>query len=713
MASSWACSRPSCLSLAGLRAVWGSGSCRATFCARASAWRSRVSTESARFGSVLLAEPLHAAGRVEQLLFAREKGVTAGADFDVDHGRGRARDEGIAARALDCRPLIFWMNPGFHCTHPCLIVDGNEGWKYSWHSNLEARFALFIQLTPRGTHRKLFRVSAAEVLQKVPLFSQLSAVDLQRVVEVARDRAYPKNSVILFEDDPGDALYVVAKGQVKVVLIGEDEREVILSVLGEGEFFGEMALIDDEPRSAHVIAMEDSTLLVLRREDFQGILKQTPAIALALLRELSRRLRRVDEKVGSLVLLDVNGRVAQLLLDLADEAGSDKITRRLTHHTIAQMIGSSRETVSRTMRELVDKGYIEISRREILIRDRAALEASAGRSRGGSLGSSEAAACPTSRHFHNLAQGCGVAGTYGLHGDLLGDAGLHPHPRSPHRALRRQYAVRRRGGHRRGQGRGPAGHPGSGPGAPPAGTRAGGAPKTRRAGGEPAVTRALGPYSRVTSLQAVLRPRQPGAHLGPPPGDDGARGGPPPADGPGRVSRPAGRALREAHGAASGAGRVHGGDVPGAGDAPAPPRHHSRLSAHARGGRPEHGICDRQPARAGRAPRDPRLAAQGFRGGPRRGGAAHPRRDVHARGAGRAPGMGPLDVRGGGGAGGRRGREAPGAVPPRARAPGRGNRRPGRGGPPPRAGGKASPPGRGGGGKGGTGPPLSGRRLSA
>ncbi len=219
-----------------------------------------------------------------------------------------------------------------------------------------------------------------DILRKVPLFSQLAPSDLERVSEISRERAYPRNSVILFEDDPGDALYVVAQGQVKVVLIGEDGREVILSVMGEGEFFGEMALVDDEPRSAHVIAMEDSTLLVLRREDFQGILKQTPGIALALLRELSRRLRRVDEKVGSLVLLDVNGRVAQLLLDLADEAGSERITRRLTHHTIAQMIGSSRETVSRTMRELVEKGYIEVSRREIVIRDRTALEASAGRS---------------------------------------------------------------------------------------------------------------------------------------------------------------------------------------------------------------------------------------------------------------------------------------------------------------------------------------------
>ena len=223
-------------------------------------------------------------------------------------------------------------------------------------------------------------MSVTAILQKVPLFGQLAPSELERVAEITRERSYPRNSVILFEDDPGDALYVVAKGQVKVVLIGEDGREVILSVLGEGDFFGEMSLIDEEPRSAHVIAMEDSNLLVIRREDFQAILQQSPGIAMGLLRELSRRLRRVDEKVGSLVLLDVNGRVAQLLLELADEAGSNKITRRLTHHTIAQMIGSSRGTVSRTMRELVEKGYIEISRREILIRDRAALEASAGRS---------------------------------------------------------------------------------------------------------------------------------------------------------------------------------------------------------------------------------------------------------------------------------------------------------------------------------------------
>jgi CRP/FNR family cyclic AMP-dependent transcriptional regulator len=221
-------------------------------------------------------------------------------------------------------------------------------------------------------------MSATDVLKRVPLFSDLSEAELARFADVTREREYPKNSVILFEDDPGDALYIVSSGQVKVVLIGEDGREVILSVLGDGDFFGEMALIDDEPRSAHVIAMRDSQLLVLRRDDFQAQLVAQPKIGLKLLRVLVQRLRRADEKIGGLVLLDVNGRVARLLLDMAEEGGGPKITRRLTHHTIAQMIGSSRETVSRAMRELVDRGLIEVTRREISIRNREGLATLAG-----------------------------------------------------------------------------------------------------------------------------------------------------------------------------------------------------------------------------------------------------------------------------------------------------------------------------------------------
>ncbi len=222
--------------------------------------------------------------------------------------------------------------------------------------------------------------ATVEVVRKVPLFASLSAADLQAFADLCRERSYPRGSVIVFEDDPGDAMYLVGSGQVKVVLIAEDGREVILSVLAEGAVFGEMSVIDDEPRSAHVIAMEDSMLLVLRREDFQNRLRQSPDVAIALLKELSRRLRRADEKIANLVLLDVNGRVASLLLRMAEEEGGDRITRRLTHHTIAQMIGSSRETVSRTMRALVDRGVLDVSRRQILLKDRRHLLLAARRS---------------------------------------------------------------------------------------------------------------------------------------------------------------------------------------------------------------------------------------------------------------------------------------------------------------------------------------------
>ena len=223
-------------------------------------------------------------------------------------------------------------------------------------------------------------MSVAETLRSVPLFSMLREGDIERITLAARERTYPKNSVIVFEDDPGDALYVVVSGQVKVVLTAEDGREVILSVRDHGDFFGEMSLIDDEPRSAHVIAMEDAKLLVLRRDDFQKCLAEIPQIAVGLLRAMCTRLRQADDKIGGLVLLDVPGRVARLLLDMADENDGSQITKRVTHHMIAQMIGSSRETVSRTMRNMVDNALITASRKMITIQNRDALETAAGRS---------------------------------------------------------------------------------------------------------------------------------------------------------------------------------------------------------------------------------------------------------------------------------------------------------------------------------------------
>jgi CRP/FNR family cyclic AMP-dependent transcriptional regulator len=215
-------------------------------------------------------------------------------------------------------------------------------------------------------------------LRAVRLFAHLTEPELVRIAEAARERHYPRNSVILFTDDPGDALYIVLQGEVKVVLVGEDGREVILTILGAGEFFGEMALIDDQPRSAHVIATTDATLLVLRRDDFHRCLEESPRIALGLLRELSRRLRHADDTIGGLVLLEVNGRVARLLLELAGEHGGTDIPRTVTQHTIAQMVGSSRETVSRTLREFQDQRLIGMTKDRIQLLDRPRLARLAG-----------------------------------------------------------------------------------------------------------------------------------------------------------------------------------------------------------------------------------------------------------------------------------------------------------------------------------------------
>lgn len=211
-------------------------------------------------------------------------------------------------------------------------------------------------------------------LASVPLLSGLDPAELARFADMTRERSYPKGSVILFEDDPGDSLFLVKNGRVKVVLIGEDGREVILGILTVGDHFGELSLIDGNPRSAHVIAMDDAQLIVLRREDFRRRVEESPRVAWALLVEISRRLRRADEQIGSLVLLDVDGRIARLLLDAAAESGGQTIEKRLTHQTIAQMIGASRETVSRAMREFQDNGLISVQRRQISISNRAGLE---------------------------------------------------------------------------------------------------------------------------------------------------------------------------------------------------------------------------------------------------------------------------------------------------------------------------------------------------
>ncbi|HEU5219720.1 MAG TPA: Crp/Fnr family transcriptional regulator [Gemmatimonadales bacterium] len=226
-------------------------------------------------------------------------------------------------------------------------------------------------------------LDALDVIRTVPLFRQVPESELSALAQLVHERRAPRGGLILSQGDRGDTLFLIRSGQVKVSVVAEDGREVILSVLGSGSFFGELALLDDEPRSAHVIAMEDTTLLQLRREDFRNRLTLSPDLSVSLLRELSQRLRRADDTIASLMLLDVNGRVANLLLELAREEGGEtgtRITRRLTHASLGQMVGASRETVSRTMRNLVIRSVISVNRRETVLLDTQALRLAAQRS---------------------------------------------------------------------------------------------------------------------------------------------------------------------------------------------------------------------------------------------------------------------------------------------------------------------------------------------
>jgi CRP/FNR family transcriptional regulator, cyclic AMP receptor protein len=212
------------------------------------------------------------------------------------------------------------------------------------------------------------------LLRNVAIFAYLDDAALGGLARFVEPREFGAGAVIVGQDDPGEALYVLASGKVKVVLYGESGREIILSLFRTpGDFFGEMSLLDDQPRSATVIALERSTLLSLSRADFRTHLKAHPRTALEVLAELSRRLRRADEVIGNLALLDVYGRVARWLREQAESDGEETdegvvIRQRPTQQEIAGLIGTSRETVSRALSELARRGHIAVSGKRILLR---------------------------------------------------------------------------------------------------------------------------------------------------------------------------------------------------------------------------------------------------------------------------------------------------------------------------------------------------------
>jgi CRP/FNR family cyclic AMP-dependent transcriptional regulator len=208
------------------------------------------------------------------------------------------------------------------------------------------------------------------VLKAVPLFSSVPDDQLRLLASVVTRKSAARSSMILVAGDATDSLYIVLSGRLKVMMSDSEGKEVILSILGPGEFFGEMGLIDDSPRSASVVAIEACELLAIAKRDFSKCLAESFDMAMAVMRGLVRRLREADRKIGSLALLDVYGRVARLLLDMSETVNGQKmVTKRLPKQDIAKMIGASREMVSRVMKDLQLGGYIEMRGSNILLRD--------------------------------------------------------------------------------------------------------------------------------------------------------------------------------------------------------------------------------------------------------------------------------------------------------------------------------------------------------
>ncbi len=206
------------------------------------------------------------------------------------------------------------------------------------------------------------------LLNTIALFAGLTDVEMKAVSSTVVTRKFPKNTLVICEGDSSDSLYVVLSGKVKVFLSDEDGKEVTLNMQGEGEYFGELAILDEAPRSASVMTVEETKLAVLSKLAFDKCMEQHPSIALTVMRGMARRLRDLTENVRSLALMDVYGRVARLLLEMSEDAGGQQvISQRLTQRDIASMVGASREMVSRILRDLSIGGYISIKNKIITI----------------------------------------------------------------------------------------------------------------------------------------------------------------------------------------------------------------------------------------------------------------------------------------------------------------------------------------------------------
>ncbi len=198
-------------------------------------------------------------------------------------------------------------------------------------------------------------------LKRVPLFAGLTDAQFDLLAAGSTRRNFPKGRMIVAEGEPSQSLYILLSGRAKVQRSDSEGKEVILAILGPGEFFGEMSLIDDAPRSASVITLESCDFMAINKDSFKTMISQSTEMCLQIMKGLVKRLRGADQKIETLALLDVYGRVARVLLDFSENVDGERVVKgKLPRQEIAKMIGASREMVSRVMKGLETDGYIVV-----------------------------------------------------------------------------------------------------------------------------------------------------------------------------------------------------------------------------------------------------------------------------------------------------------------------------------------------------------------
>ena len=205
------------------------------------------------------------------------------------------------------------------------------------------------------------------MLENVPLFSGLSAEALSEVEQHSSLKSFRKNAIIINQNDESYSLYVILSGRVKVFVGGKDGREIVLNHQGAGDYFGDLALIDKQPRVASVMTTEASKFMIISRDDFLTCLSRNPEIAINLIKPMTSRMRMLAQNVSSLALMDVYGRVARILLQQAEEKEGALVTGRITQQEIADMAGASRAMVSRILKDLKTGGYITVRNKCVTI----------------------------------------------------------------------------------------------------------------------------------------------------------------------------------------------------------------------------------------------------------------------------------------------------------------------------------------------------------